>query len=106
MSDWPFADPENTAAFTLRDVIDGRKPILLATHDEDDGCWQFLDDRVDPDPDEGVVVPLKQVVHLDPSLLQLADLPLGWCAWRTAADAPWQRGELGPDEAEVAESNE
>ena len=29
MSAWPFADPENTAAFTLRDVIDGRKPILL-----------------------------------------------------------------------------
>jgi hypothetical protein len=100
MSDWPFADPENTAAFTLRDVVEGRTPILLATHDDDDGCWQFLDNRVDPNPDDGLVVPLRQIVLLDPTLRQLADLPAGWCAWRAAPEEPWQREELVPEEEE------
>jgi hypothetical protein len=34
MTPWPFADPENVAVITLRDIMDGKTRILLVTHDE------------------------------------------------------------------------
>jgi len=37
------------------------------------------------------VVCLGCMVSKDPSLKYLADLPLGWKAWRESAMAPWQR---------------
>jgi hypothetical protein len=40
--DWPFEDPANTAAITTRLVLDDGAPILLVTHDLEDGGWQFL----------------------------------------------------------------
>lgn len=100
MKSWPFADPENVAVLTLRDITDGKSLILLVTHDEEDGMWQFLDGRDNPDPDDGVLVCLKHVFGLDPSIGELADLPCGWQAWRNAVDQPWQREEMGPEENE------
>jgi hypothetical protein len=97
MSPWPFADPENVAAISLRDIVDGKAPILLVAHDEEDGMWQFLDGRDNPDPADGVVVCLKHVFGLDPSVGELADLPYGWRAWRDAPDQPWQREEMGSE---------
>jgi hypothetical protein len=32
---------------------------------------------------------------MDPSVLELADLPLGWQAWRSHLGAPWQRTPKG-----------
>jgi hypothetical protein len=40
--DWPFDQPPDAAAITLRAVLDGA-PILLVSHDADDDGWQFLD---------------------------------------------------------------
>jgi hypothetical protein len=34
---------------------------------------------------------LKAIVAHDPSIAQLGDLPLGWCAWRESPNDPWQR---------------
>jgi hypothetical protein len=31
------------------------------------------------------------VFQRDKSIGELADLPLGWRAWRSSPDAPWQR---------------
>jgi hypothetical protein len=47
-NDWPFADPPNLRTFSLRDIMEGRRPILFVQHDEDDGCWQFTDGRDNP----------------------------------------------------------
>jgi hypothetical protein len=41
--------------------------------------------------EEAAVVGLKTLVELDPSIAILADLPLGWCAWREQPNADWQR---------------
>jgi hypothetical protein len=79
------------AAISLRDVMEGRSPILLVTHDEDDGTWQFLDGRDNSDPDDAVVLCLEEVLQLDSSISQLADLPLGWRAWREDVNQPWMR---------------
>jgi hypothetical protein len=89
---WPFADPPNVATICLRDIMRGRRPILFVQHDEDDGCWQFTDGRDSPNPDDGVVLSLDCVLNLDPSIAELADLPLGWRAWRDDVNHPWQRG--------------
>jgi hypothetical protein len=89
--DWPFEDPPNTAAITTRLVLDDGAPILLVTHDLEDGGWQFLCGTTD-DTAEARVVGLGRICARDPSLRELADLPEGWRAWRADASAPWQRG--------------
>lgn len=91
MENWKFDEAENVAVITLRQIVDGAEPILHVTHDSDDGSWQFLgwDNAREED---AKVVALRTIVRLDPSVQELADLPLGWHAWRRAADQPWQRG--------------
>ena len=87
---WPFEDPTNLAVITLTRIVRGGKPILFVTHDEDDGGWQFLDGD-DVDVKDAMVVGLGRIAALDPSILELSDLPLGWKAWRETPDGPWQR---------------
>lgn len=89
-SDWPFDQPKNVACITLWNILRDHAPVLLVTHDADDGSWQFLDgsDLVNAKP---AVVGLANMVKLDPTLLELADLPEGWRAWRSACGAPWTR---------------
>jgi len=89
MEDWPFEDPPNTAALTTSDVLEGSAPILHVTHDADDGGWQFLPGRA-VNTSEGVVG-LGRICGWDRSLLELADLPEGWRAWRERVGAEWQR---------------
>ncbi len=86
--DWPFADPPNVACFTTWRVLDGIEPIVYVSHDAEDGAWQFL-------PESGAIEELAAIVGLaemcstDPTLLQLACLPLGWRAERSEQGAPW-----------------
>jgi hypothetical protein len=87
---WPFEDPENVTAITTVHVLDGRLPVLLVTHDEDDGTWKILCGTTS-DPKDGCVVCLGCMVSKDPSLRSLADLPRGWTAWRDSVTAPWRR---------------
>ena len=96
--DWPFSDPPNVITLTTTKVLDEGYPILLVTHDEDDGVWQFLCGTTN-DPEDGRVVGLDCIYNLDPTVAQLSDLPLGWRAWRETANAAWQREEcIGDDE--------
>jgi hypothetical protein len=90
MDAWPFDDPLNIATITLRQIIHGGEPVLLVTHDADDGGWQSLTGG-DLDVSEGMVVCLQHMVERDPSLPELADMPLGWRAWRDREEAAWQR---------------
>jgi len=96
---WPFADAPNTATITTIHVLDGRLPICLVTHDSDDGMWQFLCGTSN-DPADGRVVGLHRILELDPHLVELADLPLGWRAWREKPGTPWHRG-LSPEDIDV-----
>jgi hypothetical protein len=90
---WPFADAPNTTTITTIHVLDGSQPIVLVSHDADDGIWQFLCGTTN-DPHEGRVVGLDCIVDLDPSVAELADLPLGWRAWREHREAPWCREQV------------
>ena len=90
---WPFEDPPNMAVITTRDILEGAA-ILLVSHDEVDGGWQFLPNRAVVDADARIVG-LREIWMLDPTVGTLADLPLGWQAWRAAPGDPWQRGPHG-----------
>jgi hypothetical protein len=89
-ADWPFDDPEDVAVFTIKRITDGQSSVLLVTHDEEDSGWQFLD-GADVDREDATLVSLGEITGLDPSLLQLADLPVGWIAWRESPETPWKR---------------
>ena len=93
MSDdvWPFADPGDTAVFTSKFVIEDEETITYVSHDADDGAWQFHSETGSADLDDARLVALKRICALDPTVLLLADLPLGWRAWRASKDAEWVR---------------
>jgi hypothetical protein len=96
-SAWPFDQPKNCAVITLRAIVFGGAPVLLVSHDADDDGWQFLGGGNFDMADAGVVS-LAEMVERDPSLLEVANLPLGWRAWRSSASAPWQRSLQTADE--------
>lgn len=89
-TDWPFDDTPNTACITTVHVMEGRRPILLVTHDGDDGGFQFLCGTTN-NSDDARVVGLSTILNLDPSVAEVADLPPGWRAWREDVGSPWQR---------------
>jgi hypothetical protein len=67
-------------------------PVLLVTHDAEDESWQFVNGYGDTDEGmKAVLVEPDDIVGLDPSLTALADLPLGWWAWRDGPEADWVR---------------
>jgi hypothetical protein len=89
--DWPFQDDSpNVAVITTRGIIDGSDWIALVSLDEEDGGWQFIGPG-GARTDEAMVVALCTVFKRDSSIAELADLPLGWRAWRDSPDSPWQR---------------
>ena len=90
---WPFDQPRDCAVFTTRPVLEGGEPILHVTHDSDDHAWQFLGREARED--DATIIALHEAVEIDPSILQLADLPPGWHAWRGSAADPWTRGAMG-----------
>jgi hypothetical protein len=92
MSDtmWPFDQPRNCAMITLRSIAFDGAPILHVTHDLDDHGWQFLGLN-DFSESDACVIALDEAGALDPSVLELADLPPGWRAWRPSRGAPWHR---------------
>lgn len=89
-ADWPFDSPPNVACVTVQSIVEGARPVLMATRDAHDGGWQFLTGDVF-DTAEAMLVSLRSMVERDPTLLELAHVQPGWIAWRERHGAPWQR---------------
>ena len=84
--------PHGGIAITTRQVLRDGWPILLVTNDADDGAWQFVNGHGDTeDTPSAMVVGVETVSSVDPTIAELADLPLGWRAWRASPNDPWQR---------------
>jgi hypothetical protein len=88
---WPFDDSPNLAVITTRQITERRAPILFVSHDEDDAGWQLLTGGPLIEEDARVVG-LRRIWSLDPTVGELADLPLGWQASRSTAQEKWRRG--------------
>ena len=88
--DWKFPDPPHTRVFLSETVHYGTEPVTYVSHDAEDGSWQFLGDSMAEDG--GLVIScFHHPIDRDPSLKELADLPLGWYAERSERGSPWIR---------------
>jgi hypothetical protein len=93
---WPFDQPRNCSTLTMRQILDGSEPILLVSHDADDHGWQFIGIS-DASVADGRLVCLEEIVRLDPTVLEVADLPPGWQAVRDEVGGQWSRRLRAPD---------
>src|SRR5258705_12610022 len=89
-SSWPFADPRNCAVFVTREVMDREEPILLVTHEDGEDSWSFIGSS-DGTLENCKLIALEEAVAIDSSILQLADLPVSWRAWRDSPQESWIR---------------
>ena len=89
---WEFQDSPNVAVITSRVVVFGGDWIAHVSHDASDGGWQFHSAKT-LNENDAAIVSLREIAELDPSITELADLPLGWRAWRDSRTSPWQRRE-------------
>jgi hypothetical protein len=93
--DWKFPDPPHTMVFLSKPVHAGAEPITYVSHDVEDGAWQFLGDSMSND-DKPVISCFHHPIDQDPTLNELADLPVGWWAERAKPGEPWVRHEDKP----------
>ncbi len=85
-----FQEASNTAVFTTKYVINDKKLITCVTHDEEDGAWQFFSsDEFDNYQDVAMIVLLDEIIAMDPSVLELASMPVGYYAIRETASDEW-----------------
>ena len=95
--DWPFDQPPRWAVIILRSIVFSGKPILYVSHEEEDHGWQILNCEEEFDLEDAAVVALEEIVKRDPTVLEVADLPPGWCAERSFPGAKWQRAPKNSD---------
>jgi hypothetical protein len=94
-SEFPFALPQDTAVYASVRVLEHGMPIVVVVHDTG-GDWEFSCGSTDA-PEHRHIACLGCVFDADPSLAKIADLPVGWAAWRETRDDAWERGDLaGP----------
>lgn len=89
---WPFDQERNVATVTTRQVMTENYPILSVIHYSDDDSWAFTCGTTNSSEDL-VLVGMGEVVDLDNSLYEIADLPPGWCANRKSVNSEWVRYE-------------
>jgi len=94
---WKFTASPHSEAFLSDKVDKGTEPITFVSHDASDGAWQFLGDSMFEG--RGVLVCLHHPIDRDPTLAELADLPIGWYAERDAVGEPWTRKKHSTDDA-------
>ncbi|KAB8039434.1 hypothetical protein GCL60_04055 [Silvanigrella paludirubra] len=87
---WPFNDEPNVMVITSKNILERKTEILTISHDEDDGMWQFLDNS-DLNEDDARILSLKEICEIDETVKELANLPLGWHAWRERRGSTWYK---------------
>jgi hypothetical protein len=105
----PWDDPADIVVCTTQDFLDGKLPIILVIRDEGAGRglagWQFLDGQpLEGREPAGVAKP--DLLILDPTLVEVTDLPIGWYAEREGPGGPWKRGPLAEKSEKEPVDNE
>jgi hypothetical protein len=95
IENWIFNDPPNVAVIANRKIVLEHEWIAYVTHDGGDGAWQFHVNQTEPlKESDAMVVSLQSIVKIDSSVIDLANLPRGWHAWRASTSAVWQRAKM------------
>jgi hypothetical protein len=84
-----FKENLDTAVFTTRFVLENNSPILNAYH-YDDGSWQFSGKEGELSDEDFKVVSLGEILEIDSSLLELAEMPINSEATRLNIASPWR----------------
>jgi len=85
-----FKEPSNTAVFTTKFVVDDKRPITLVRHNPDDSTWEFFsDDKYNDFKDVAKIIGLGQLIKIDSSVQQIADMKLGYYAHRKTKQDNW-----------------
>jgi hypothetical protein len=86
-----FNESGNTAVFTTKFVLNDGKEITTVYHYEEDGAWQFSSsDEFEDFEEVARIVKIDEIVKLDNTLLDVADLPEGFMAFRNSKIDKWE----------------
>ena len=94
-SAWPFDQGPRVAALTTRQVLEDGFPILRVVHYSDDEDWAFTCGTTYADADARLIA-MEEAMQIDPTIAEVADLPLGWGASRTHIGGKWSKSPV-PD---------
>lgn len=90
-----FKDSLNTAVFATKFVIVDKKDITLVRHESEDGAWTFFsNDEYENYEAVAKVVGLGQIIEIDSTILEIADLPKGYYASRKSRKDTWKVEKL------------
>lgn len=96
---WSFEDPPETAVVTTTQITQKGAPILYVSHERDENgeaTWQFHS-LIEPfSMDDAQLVRLETIVRLDPTIAEIADLPMGYAATRMERGGSWRRHQEQP----------
>ena len=94
---WPFDQPPRCAVVTTTHIMHAGKPIVHVSHDLDDHGWQFhwAGEKTMAD---ALLVSLENIYFIDPTVIEVADLPPGWSAFRSRLGESWVRRQNAPEE--------
>ena len=85
-----FTQADTTAVFTTMFVIEKNRDITKVTHYKEDGVWQFFsNDHFDSYEEVAKIVGLGEIINLDNTILELANMPEGFVACRLFKGDKW-----------------
>jgi hypothetical protein len=91
-SAWPFDQGPRVATLTTRQVLHDGFPILRVVHYADEEDWAFTCGTTNDDADARLIA-MEEALQIDPTIAEIADLPVGWGASHTHIGGPWSRYE-------------
>ena len=86
---FPFEDQPNTACIVCRHILSKERPVLYASHDVEDGMWQFMCGGDHSFPEDACVIGLAEALELDSTISLIASIPCGYMAERESATSDW-----------------
>lgn len=88
-----FDISSDSVVVTSTYVVKGNMPILYVSHEideEGEPLWQFHCGNCDYDMEKMLLVSLNNILELDQSLSELAELPVGSVARRASENEGWE----------------
>ena len=90
-----FKEPLNMAVFTTKFVVIDKKDVTIVRHEHEDGAWTFFsNDKYDNYEEVAKIVGLGEIIKIDSTILQIADMPKGFYAQRNSKQDEWKIEKL------------
>ncbi|MBS1665358.1 MAG: hypothetical protein JST68_30220 [Bacteroidetes bacterium] len=86
----------NLVVFTIRKVVYEKSPVVYVVHGIDDE-WQFLS-NAPASLSDLMIVSLRQILEIDPSLSEILSIPQGMEAVRSKIGDSWNIGACSQTE--------